>query len=541
MKFVQMRKEATIVRIDILNMRGFKENAHVIEVALPVLAVECEATPPLENDLDAYEEAVLRLVALGLSTRGISKTLNATESLIEEILSHLQEKRYACRKRESPWKLTDDGEKYLNGEVEERASDEPMYGYMFVNAIKKEVLPFFYPGDVGQIDLFQGKSLPYKLTLGGDEAQTFSPIEIKQAKLKKAYKDYCRNCKVMGSFDADEISRLEAEDCFEALESLNEEWEEQEAGVGGLMVGELSGNMFIRALKKEPTKLYLRMRIVIDPKVPGGYRVESPFNYRGLDNSFFLRQIQWLERAESVYLADKPLRDFLQEEIHKISPLIQTAEKDFSVFLLERMPLLKLYPAKVPYVYDDLERIYSLMQRQTSLLEKENIVGHLARHVVEKLFNEYFRAVGSSKLKQIQDRAYDDIKTYGYVNYKKRICKKVDLQEDTLYWVKYKPLKSIVWRLNYTYGNSIMEKLINMLVIEDFPENDIQIHRFFSQNHKGQMNSMDQTYQLIDRLNRIRNKVSHDTNERLTVSEYDFYIANVFTLANGLLEGLREE
>lgn len=520
------------MRIDILNMRGFKENAHVIDVALPVLAVECEATPPLENDLDVYEEAVLRLVSLGLSTRGISKTLNATESLIEEILSHLQEKRYACRAIGSPWKLTADGEKYLNGEVEERASDESMYGYMFVNAIKKEVLPFFYPGDVGQIDLFQGKRLPSKLTLGGDEAQTFAPIEIKQAKLKKAYKDYWRNCKVKDSFDADEISRLEAEDCFEALESLDEEWEEPE--VGGLLARELSGDMFIRALKKEPTKLYLQMRIVIDPKVPGGYRVESPFNYRGLDNSFFLRQIQWLERAESVYLGDKPLRDFLQEEIHKISPLIQTAEKDFSVFLLERMPLLKLYPSKAPYVYDDLERIYSLMQRQTSLLEKENIVGHLARHVLEKLFNEYFRAVGPSKLKQIQDRAYDDIKTYGYVNYKKRICKKVGLQGNTLQRVDSDYLDRILNKLTSGYGNSIREKLINMLAIE-YHLGNVQIHRFFSRN------SMDQTYQLIVRLNRIRNKVSHDTNERLTVSEYDFYIANVFTLANGLLEGLREE
>ena len=72
--------------IDILNMGRFDTNDQAIDIALPVLAIECEATPPLENFLDAYEETVLKLVSLGLSTNGISKTLNATESLVEEIL-----------------------------------------------------------------------------------------------------------------------------------------------------------------------------------------------------------------------------------------------------------------------------------------------------------------------------------------------------------------------------------------------------------------------------------------------------------------------
>ena len=59
------------MNIDIVNMGKFAPNEKAINVALPVMAIECEATPPLENYLDAYEETVLKLVSVGLSTRGI--------------------------------------------------------------------------------------------------------------------------------------------------------------------------------------------------------------------------------------------------------------------------------------------------------------------------------------------------------------------------------------------------------------------------------------------------------------------------------------
>jgi hypothetical protein len=42
------------VSVDILNMTQYEANSQAIDVALPVLAIECEATPPLENYLDAY-------------------------------------------------------------------------------------------------------------------------------------------------------------------------------------------------------------------------------------------------------------------------------------------------------------------------------------------------------------------------------------------------------------------------------------------------------------------------------------------------------
>lgn len=70
---------------------------------------------------------------------------------------------------------------------------------MFINAIKKEILPFFFSGDIGKIDLHRGL-LP-KLTVKGDETITFAPINIKQSKLRNAYKAYYHNLKIAKDYD----------------------------------------------------------------------------------------------------------------------------------------------------------------------------------------------------------------------------------------------------------------------------------------------------------------------------------------------------
>ena len=519
--------------IDILNMRRFDANDQAIDIALPVLAFECEATPPLERLLDAYEETVLKLVSLGLSTGGISKTLNATESLIEEILTQLEVKEYARREIGRPWELTEDGEAYLNGSIRERASAESQYGYMFVNAIKKEILPYFHQGDVGQISLFRGEYLPLKLTVEGDEIQTFAPVDIKHSKLKKAYRAYFRNLKAVDDYIEGDISKEEAIDLFADLESFDEEEEEiGESNVPESKTGVLRDNMFIRALSGKPKKLYLRMRIIIDPSYPGGYRAESPFDFNGVDDNYFLRQMQWLEQSETAYLDNEIMQDFLHREICKISPSYKTSSKDFRVFVMERLPLLSIYRSRFPYVYEDMERIYALMQRQNSLLEKENIVNNLARCVVEALFNTYFRSIDQSRLDQIRLKALDDVDTYGYVIYKQRICRNAGLSDDTLQWVNQRYLKTVLSRISGTYGNSIMEKFINMLVIE-YHLGDAQLHRFLIQGN------IKQKYSLIDKLNRIRRKVSHDTDDKFTNEDYEFYMANVFGLVNSLLDGFR--
>lgn len=519
---------------DILNMTQYESNNQAIDIALPVLAIECEATPPLENFLDAYEEAVLKLVSLGLSTNGISKTLNATESLVEEILAHLELKKYAEREIGKPWKLTEDGEKYLDGTIQERASTESQYGFMFINAIKKEILPYFYQGDIGQISLFRGN--PLKLTIQGDESLTFASVKPKQAKLRKAYKEYFRRNKVFKDYDEGVVSKDDAVDLFSELDSFDEEIEEEPDVVltDSRKESSLKENMFIRALNKKSTWAYLRMRIIIDPSYPGGYRAESPFDFGGIDNNYFLRQIQWLEQSDTAFVDGKPIKEFLNNEICKIAPAYKVSEKDFHVFLIQQIPLLELYRSRVPYIYEDMERIYALIQRQSSLLEKENIVNNLARSVVEGLFNTYFKALGQSKLDLIQQRAQDEVDTYGYVSYKKRICRNVRLRDDTLLWVSQNYLRTVITRLGRTYGNSIMEKFINMLIVE-YHLSDPQMHKFLFQPNIAQK------YQLIDNLNGIRRKVSHDTDDRFTNKDYEYYMAHVYELINSLLEAFRED
>ena len=193
--------------IDILNMTKYDSNSRAKDVALPVLAIECEAMPPIQNYLDAYEEAVLKLIRLGISKRGISKTLNASESLVERILQQLKEKQYVIRKTGQPWMLSEDGISYLDGSIQERASVESQYGYMFINAIKKEVFPFFYLGNIGEISLFKGERPP-RFSVDNDENKTFSSISVKQSILRKAYKMFFRNKGLVSRLEEGEITEI---------------------------------------------------------------------------------------------------------------------------------------------------------------------------------------------------------------------------------------------------------------------------------------------------------------------------------------------
>ena len=73
-----------------------------------------------------------------------------------------------------------------------------------------------------------------------------------------------------------------------------------------------------------------------------------------------------------------------------------------------------------------------------------------------------------------------------------------------------------------------------MLIIE-YHLGDTNIHRFLTQPN------VEQKYRLIDKLNQIRRKVSHDIDDRFTNQDYEYYMANVFSLINSLLEAFREE
>ena len=533
MKYVLKGTEVVIVSIDILSMVRYPENKQAIDIALPVLAIECEAAPLAQNHLDSYEEAVLKFISIGLSHKGISKTLNATESLIEEVLAQLEFKNFIIKEKGCPWRLTENGEKYIDGSLEEQVSSDPQYGYMFINIIKKEVLPFFYHGDVGQISLFKGNTLPLKMTVEGDEKKTFVSIPIKQTLLQKAYKAFYHSLDIAKRLENGDISKEEAEvDVFSDLESLDEDITEENEYVLENKIEDLNDKMFIRALKKDPQKLYLHMRIIIDSSYPGGYRAESPFKLEGIDNSFFLRQIQWLEQSESTYLEKEKFQEALNKEIHKLPLADKTL--NFPMFISQKIPLLNKYRSLFPYIYDDMERIYDQMRRKINLLEKEHIVHDLANKVVERLFNAYFKLINARFLYEIRQKAFDELNIYGYVEYTKYICKNANLPANMLLDNTEGYFQTVLRRLPRTYGNSIWEKFINMLVVE-YHLGNINIKRFINQPN------IREKYELIKRLNDIRCKVSHDTEDRFSNDDYDFYITNVFGLISSLLKSFRED
>jgi hypothetical protein len=296
--------------------------------------------------------------------------------------------------------------------------------------------------------------------------------------------------------------------------------------------------MFIRALNCASKHVYLTMRIIIDPQYPGGYRVESPFDINGIDNSYFHRQIQWLAATGTTYVGDEEFESFLTREIKKLSPVYKNSDKDFSVFILEKMPLMKIYRNRLSRQYDDMSGIYSLMQRQNSMIEKENIVNNISRSIVESLFNTFFREIKNNTLNSIRNKAYEDFENYnckkdGCEYYFQQITKSTELVSSQLRW-GFSYVTNSVGRLSRTCGNSILEKFIN-LVIVNYYHGTTRINRFLSSKNIQRM------YELSDKLNQIRRKVSHDTDERFEARDYEFYMANVFELINGLLEALRED
>lgn len=523
------------MNIDILNIAQSKKGERSIQVALPVIAIQCEATPPIENYLDAYENTALKLVSIGLSVKGISNALHATESLVDEILDSLERKRYVSREIGQPWRLTEDGMNYLEGCIGEREAASSQFGYMFVNAIKKEVLPYFYLGDLNQTPLFAGYPLPYKLTVNGNEAETFSEFTPKRARLRQAYKNYCSIDHVSGQYEERELSfdeAVEQIDLFEDLEDFDEESEEietSEAPVRSLSNSEqaITKNMFIRALNCKPQFAYLTMNITIDPQYPGGYRVESPFDLNGIDDSFYLRQIQWLVAADNVYINNELLSKFLKNEICQIAPNYKTAEKEYSVFLLEKIPLLHLHQSRFNRVYEDMSRIYSLMQNQRGLLEKENIVSNTSRYVVESLFNEFFRGIKKETMENICRTALLDLNKKGEYDFITQILKGTKLDINDFQWSDGY-VRAVLKKLKNTRGNSIVEKFFNVVVL-DYYLGTTQTRTFLSDASAQRM------YELANQLNMIRRKVSHDTDQRFTAHDYDTYMANVFTLVGNLL------
>ena len=543
-------------------MTGYEPNERAIDIAIPVIAVECEATPPVEGYLDAYEIAVLKFVQIGLSSGGISKTMNSTESLIESVMTNLQEKGYLDKEYGKPWKITETGEKYLLGEEDsDRASTGSVYGYMFVNAIKKEIFPYFLEGDIDQVDLYvyhnkriddngEGnyKGKIRKITNDTDERKTFSDIQLKKSKLKEAYKQFYRIKDLKQDLEEGNISYEEAvqaaveDDMFfdvvldEDIDSFdeydpdveNEAFEYRER----MNSSKLTDKMFVRPLVESRKNVYLHMRMIIDPTVPGGYKVDSPFRLRGIDNGFFKRQLQWLASNEEVKIDGESLNSFIEREIRKISPLYKNHDKDFGVFALEKMPLLKLQRDMHRDVYSDMEDIYTLIQNQKTLIEKKHIVGDLSHDILEGLYNDFFRGIDRGRRNTISRQAQNELKAVGKAEYIRMLLSKTKLSESDVGW-SFDFMNGAVKRLERSKGNSIIEKFINLVVVNYYIGTE-ETDRLLNSEY------IKEFYNLSEELNQIRIKVSHKTADRFDERDYTFFMNNVFKMINWLLEAYCE-
>lgn len=529
-------------------MRRFDENKNAIDIAFPVLAVECEASEISDKDLDSYERVVMKLISLGLSKKGIARTLNATESFIQNVFEVLKARNLVIDAYAKPWKLTEEGKNFLiDSNKEIIITNEKQYGYLFINSLKKELLPYFFKGNIEKVSLYKGEHLPLKLNINKDEKNTFEITDIKISKLKQAYTAYFRLKKQNQKHEniEDTQETIESNDLFADSDSFDEEIIDHNYETDVLhdfkdnlssdkYVTNTPNDVFVRKLNKPALKLYLRMRIIIDPNSPGGYKAESPFNdFNGADNEFFRRQIQWCELSQKVFVYENHnntnIKDFLENEIWKISRNFKPEAKVLDVYLLENLPLIKTHPSEFTSVYNDMKSIYPLIQHADSLFNKANCISSISSLIVEVLFNRFFKKIAPKNLRNIKKQAFEDLDIYGADRYLNILCKRTKINYLSFNEFSFKRIQAILSRLTYSHGNSIEEKFINLLVINFYYDDEI-IQNFLSQE------KIDLIYENIKKLNHIRIKVSHAVEEKLTDDDYTFYIENIFKLVNTLMQ-----
>lgn len=529
-----------IVNIDVLKFREYKANDSAIIIGIPVLAIECEVAKPIDNSLDAYEEAVLKLLEMGQTVRGIAKILNATEALIIHVLNNLKEKMYVEKPIGSPWLLCPEGKKVLRGDpIPERKSSDSKFGFMFINAIRKDVIPFFYLGDINAVDTFKGKEVPLKLILDKNEEATFELVNPRRSQLSEAYSIYLKKEKRFIRKGNHIEAENDGEDSSEEWESFDEE---QELGEEEKLTMEsdhadilLDRNLLVRPLECEPKKYYLGVRILLDAREVCGYKVDDPFDFLGKEDRYFQDQIVWLEGNNRVSLGKSLFSQYMEKEIRKIGAAVNIDERSYDVFLTTKMPLLKTQKDKYLKIYQDMKRIYALIQREESLLEKENIVSNISRSVLESLLNMFFKDVSKTQLGNIRQNIENDLIYSNYGGYLKTISTNTSLTITPSHsgWGKKRVLGAAK-RLDFSRGNSFVEKFINIVFL-NYYSGSIKTQKLLGNS------DVQKLYDTIYNLSDIRNKVSHDTDDPFENKDYKFFITNYCDVVNELLAALEED
>jgi hypothetical protein len=548
------------VYTDIVSLRHFRrvqENENgVIDVAFPVLAIECEAYVP-SAELDAYEEAALKLVEeVKLSTKGIAKTLKIADSLAGQLMYQLEKKQYISRKMGCPWETTDEGKEYLKGIREPRPSDKSRYGYMFVSAIKKDILQYFHDGDINRIERSHVSVGENKLKLGNESAMFNLSEPVKLWKLNLAYKRYLQNRRLeekleKNRWEGGEMTLSDAQDAyasaelFENADSDSKPVEEESTAPMGAAEIPKERPDFVRQLKRPVQRLYLQMRIKMSPEEPEGFSVESPLDLNGIDNEFFRKQqIRWMKELGQVYLADKKLSEILDADKRKSTGQQPGKKKSrdeyIGEYVMEKMPLLyDERDGRYKDIYTSAGHyIYKAMTGKNTGPDKEDIVSGINRKLLEVLMNMLLRTVKLEMLVKISNEALNNIirsleARYFTTHIAKISCVSKDLLSDNRKWIE-----NVVRDLGKKYiGSSIFAKLYNVLVVYTYGKSN-EIERFVKKEN------LEDYIRKLKKLNDIRNVAAHADKGKannLKDEEYDYYIANFSDVANRLLESLKKE
>jgi len=540
MKNVKEKMRGIIVNIEVLKLRKFSKepSSNEIDIAFPVLAYECEASIPVEKEVDVYEEAILQFISIGLTKNIIRSTLKITQSLCGSIFANLEGRGYIEKKNENNYKLTPKAINFLNGVEITTHENESKFGYIFVSAIKKEPLWYFYEDDVLNIPRSDSYVLENKLTKEKNDAKTFEYMDIKQWRIEKAISTYCRIIRALEKKGKGNISDEEVVELFADIESdlieADYQGNNEEEGLNTDTHKLTFTTEKVRKLKSEPKKIFLQIRIIFDPAVPGGFMVESPFDFNGYDNDFFLRQIQWMRNpTHNVYRGEDKFSQFISNELNKLQ-IDRKNDVDSGVFIMNKLPILHTEKDRYTKIYEDTLEIVDMMnQKNLSPLKKENIVGSFTRKFIERLMNRLFKTVPYEDRKKIRKRALNEFKTNQnkMVEHFAEIIKvdREDMPKTNI--ISY----AIEENLGNTFGHSIYKKLINLIVFRYYQPSP-EIKRFF------QIEGIADYIKIVEKLNTIRNSASHDPSKKpLTNADYEYYIEHIFDVANRLLEALQKE
>lgn len=122
------------------------ENFRVFDVALPVAVYECSANQKTDSIIDSLAKTVLKFIKFGINDNSeLGKLLCMTPDMVKRVKTQKLEPLGFIDEKS---KITEEGEKCLNDDLEDSYQEERIYGNMFVSLVDGEIMPFFWEGSL---------------------------------------------------------------------------------------------------------------------------------------------------------------------------------------------------------------------------------------------------------------------------------------------------------------------------------------------------------------------------------------------------------